>query len=77
MSSGGPPGGPGDGPPPPIDPERRAETRIGAIMAPLTVVHFLAMAAVLMRLYTRIVLTRAIGRDDWVMLASLVGWPAP
>lgn len=74
MSSGGPPSA---GPPLPIDPKRRAESRLGAIMAPLTVVHFLAIAAVLMRFYTRIILTRTTGRDDWVMLASLVSSPQP
>lgn len=75
----GPPPGAG-GPPPPrpcedlssIDPAFATESRMPAILGPLTAIHFLAVAVVCLRLYTRIVLIKSPGRDDWVMLAAIV-----
>lgn len=78
MSSGSPPAG---GPPPfdpdSIDPVRAAEHRLPEIMAPLTVAFVLAATAVALRLYTRIFLIKAPGRDDWVMLACIVSTYQP
>lgn len=79
TGGGGPGGaagtGPG-GPQGPIDPVRAAENNLPAVLAPMTIVHFLAVAVVLLRLYTRIVIIKSPGRDDWVMLAAMV-WHTP
>ncbi|KAK0387077.1 hypothetical protein NLU13_5390 [Sarocladium strictum] len=76
TGGGGPGGaagtGPG-GPQGPIDPVRAAENNLPAVLAPMTIVHFLAVAVVLLRLYTRIVIIKSPGRDDWVMLAAMIG----
>ncbi|KAH8168691.1 integral membrane protein [Sarocladium implicatum] len=81
-NGGGGPGGaagtgPG-GPQGPIDPVRAAENNLAAVLAPLTIVHFLAVTVVLLRLYTRVFIIKSPGRDDWVMLAAIicavVGW---
>ena len=72
MSSGGAPGGPPPFDPDTIDPVRAAEHRLPEIMAPLTVVFFLAVVIVILRMYSRIILIKSPGRDDWVMLACIV-----
>ena len=53
-------------------PEYIAETNMPWIIAVLTIVHILAMILVVLRIYTRVVLLRAPGWDDWTMLASAV-----
>ncbi|KAK8112045.1 uncharacterized protein PG998_008502 [Apiospora kogelbergensis] len=66
----GPPGKPVDVST--LDPTFVAESNAAMILAITGVFHFLALIVVAMRLYTRACLIRAMGIDDWTMLAAVV-----
>ncbi|KPM34582.1 hypothetical protein AK830_g11994 [Neonectria ditissima] len=62
----------------PIDPAWAAESNVPRIISVTTVFHVLALTSVGLRLYVRLGMVKAAGRDDWTMVASaicaLVGW---
>ncbi|KAK7431940.1 hypothetical protein QQZ08_001559 [Neonectria magnoliae] len=62
----------------PIDPVWAAESNVPRIIAITTVFHVLALICVGLRLYVRLGMVKAAGRDDWTMVGSalcaLVGW---
>ncbi|KAI9148122.1 Satratoxin biosynthesis SC5 cluster protein [Paramyrothecium foliicola] len=64
--------------PEPVDPAHAAESNLARILGVTTVVHVLAVVAVALRMYTRLLVSRNAGRDDWTMVACLLcacgGW---
>ncbi|KAM5352647.1 hypothetical protein ACJ41O_005369 [Fusarium nematophilum] len=54
----------------PIDPERAAESNLGRILGVTGTLHVLALTFVGLRLYVRLGMVKAAGRDDWTMVAS-------
>ena len=56
----------------PIDPAWAAESNAPRIIAITTVFHVLALISVGLRLYVRLGMVKAAGRDDWTMVASAV-----
>ncbi|KAL6415426.1 integral membrane protein [Ilyonectria robusta] len=61
-----------------LDPATAAESNVGRILAVTTTFHFLALTSVGLRLYVRLGMVKAAGRDDWTMMASglcaFIGW---
>lgn len=57
-----------------LDPATAAESNVGRILAVTTTFHFLALTSVGLRLYVRLGMVKAAGRDDWTMVASGVSW---
>ncbi|KAH7148439.1 hypothetical protein EDB81DRAFT_463435 [Dactylonectria macrodidyma] len=61
-----------------IDPVWAAQSNTGRILGITSTFHFLALACVGLRLYVRLGMVKAAGRDDWTMVASgicaFVGW---
>lgn len=61
-----------------VDPARAAESNLGRILGVTTTFHVLALTCVALRLYVRLGMVKAAGRDDWTMVASAVcafiGW---
>jgi hypothetical protein len=57
-----------------IDPARAAENNTARILGVTGFFHFLALSIVALRLYTRIKLVRAPGRDDIVMGFAAVSY---
>ncbi|KAH6874690.1 hypothetical protein B0T10DRAFT_415115 [Thelonectria olida] len=61
-----------------VDPARAAESNLGRILGITTTFHVVALTCVCLRLYVRLGLVKAAGRDDWTMVASgicaFVGW---
>lgn len=53
-----------------LDPATAAESNVGRILAVTTTFHFLALTSVGLRLYVRLGMVKAAGRDDWTMMAS-------
>jgi len=62
---------------PVIDPSRAAESKTAQILAVLTVFHAIALITVSLRIYVRTVLIRALGKDDLLMVASVVWTSSP
>jgi hypothetical protein len=60
-----------------IDPVRAAENNAGAIFGILTPFFVLGLVFTVLRLYSRIVIIKSAGWDDWCMIICLVGfnWP--
>ncbi|KAK5659164.1 hypothetical protein OQA88_1254 [Cercophora sp. LCS_1] len=63
-----------------VDPARAAESNTIQIMAVLTTMHVLALACVVLRIYTRIFVVQFLGHDDiFIVLATVCasgGWAA-
>lgn len=56
----------------PVDPARAAESNLGQILGVTTTFHVLALVFVGLRLYVRMGMVKATGRDDWTMVAAAV-----
>ncbi|KAF7545303.1 hypothetical protein G7Z17_g9269 [Cylindrodendrum hubeiense] len=60
------------------DPARVADSNLGQILGIVTTFHVLALTSVGLRLYVRLGMVKAAGRDDWTMVASgicaFIGW---
>ncbi|KAF9879167.1 integral membrane protein [Colletotrichum karsti] len=67
MSSNPPPGAPAQ----PIDPEWAAESNTAMIVGVTGGFHALALLFVALRVYTRMSIVKVMGRDDFVMVASV------
>lgn len=59
-------------PPPIIDPTRAAESNTAQLLAILTTVHIFALLWLLLRLYVRVLVVKAPGRDDVCIVLSAV-----
>lgn len=68
MSSNPPPATP----PKPIDPEWAAESNTAMILGVTGGFHALALLFVALRVYTRMFVVKLMGRDDYVVVASVV-----
>ena len=55
-----------------IDPTRAAESNLGYLLGVTTTFNVMALASVGMCMYTRIIIVKAFGRDDALMLAAIV-----
>ncbi len=58
--------------PPPIDPERAAESNTTVFLTVVCVVWSLAFVTAVVRFYTRAVLVRSFGKDDVFMVLAVV-----
>jgi hypothetical protein len=54
------------------DPARAAESNLGYLLGVTAAFHAVALLFVGMRMYARVVIVKAFGRDDALMLASTV-----
>ena len=54
------------------DPARAAESNLGYILGVTATLHILALAFVGMRMYARIIIVKAFGTDDALILAATV-----
>ncbi len=61
--------------PPPIDPERAAESNVTVFLTVVCVVWSLAFITAVVRFYTRAVLVRSFGKDDIFMVFAVVRDP--
>ena len=59
-------------PAPPPDPALAKETHLPQILAVQTVVLFLAVSCVVLRLYVRAFMIKSVGADDWTMTGAMV-----
>lgn len=57
----------------PPDPALAKESHLAQILAVQTVVVFLAVLCVALRLYVRIKMIKTVGMDDWTVAAAAVG----
>ena len=61
--------------PVPIDPARATESYTAAILSVVAVFHAIALIFVTLRVYIRAVITKAFGKDDILMVVSVVCSP--
>lgn len=54
------------------DPVRAAESNLGYLLGVTAAFHFMALLFVGMRMYARIIIVKAFGRDDVLILVSTV-----
>lgn len=54
------------------DPARAAESNLGYLLSITATFHVIALTFVGMRTYTRVIIVKAFGRDDTLMLAATV-----
>jgi hypothetical protein len=54
------------------DPVRAAESNLGYLLGVTATFHVLALTFVGMRMYARVIIVKAFGRDDALMLAAMV-----
>jgi hypothetical protein len=55
-----------------IDPARAAESNLGYLLGVTATFHTIALMFVGMRMYARVVIVKAFGRDDALILAATV-----
>jgi hypothetical protein len=60
---------------PPSDPARANESNLAQILAVQTIVVFLALLCVVLRLYVRIKMIKSVGPDDWTVTLAAVSFP--
>ncbi|KAK1753603.1 hypothetical protein QBC47DRAFT_430405 [Echria macrotheca] len=70
--------GPGGPPPIPFDPVRAAEDNLGLILGVQSTFHFIALVFVALRIYARVFVVKAFGKDDICIVLSAIcalgGW---
>jgi hypothetical protein len=54
------------------DPARAAESNLGYLLGVTATFHVIALTFVGMRMYARVIIIKAFGRDDALMLAATV-----
>jgi hypothetical protein len=54
------------------DPARTAESNLGYLLGVTSTFHIIALMFVGMRMYARVVIVKAFGRDDTLILAATV-----
>jgi hypothetical protein len=54
------------------DPARAAESNLGYLLGITSTFHIIALTFVGMRIYARVIIVKAFGRDDALMLAGTV-----
>jgi hypothetical protein len=58
-----------------IDPVRAAESNLGYLLGVTATFHVIALVFVGMRMYARVVVVKAFGKDDALMVAATVSNP--
>lgn len=54
------------------DPVRVAESNLGYLLSVTATFHIIALASVGMRMYARVIIVKAFGKDDALIIASTV-----